>query len=205
MKLKNYFLHPQVEIERKPLVTELVQTVNDSTEYLNSLPSTSTSNARKRQKPKHNCEICSQGFRTVADLTRHRQQGCEGLIEMDSITIDCKPTAVDFYTEMIEHPAIDNDDATNIIDGQSMNSENVANRHKQKVSADRNKLTQNKTNNHENNRMKQSDGQATNKRFTCEVCGQIYKGRAGLNYHMEKGCHVNRSLRSKKCPLCSKT
>lgn len=55
-------------------------------------------NQRKR-KLDQKCEICSQGFRTVADLDAHRQQGCEGIIDIDSIAMDCQPTAVDFNTE----------------------------------------------------------------------------------------------------------
>lgn len=85
------------DIETKPLTAELFQTVHDSSEY-----------------SKKNCEICSQEFSTVEDLNAQRQQGCEGLIEIGSIVLDCKPTAVDFTgseceIEIDEKQAIDDD------------------------------------------------------------------------------------------------
>lgn len=101
------------------MTAELVPTVYNSSEYSNDFPSTSnvrqTHHDRSKQTSEYKCEICSQRFHTMAQLNEHHQQhGCEGLIEIESNTLDCKPTVVDFtdpecHTVNKENQAIDND------------------------------------------------------------------------------------------------
>lgn len=46
------------------------------------------------------CEVCSHQFCIASELALHRQQGCEGLIEINStVGVDSKATAVDLYLE----------------------------------------------------------------------------------------------------------
>lgn len=107
------------------MISELVQTVYDSTEQDNDLPpaiafeiqnrTVEAANfqcnichrtfrrnrslrAHSKQHHQIKCEICSHEFLTSDQLNAHRQQGCEGLIEIDSNADECKLVVVDYRT-----------------------------------------------------------------------------------------------------------
>lgn len=144
------------EVDTKPLVVELVQNVYDSAETSNSFPYTYVArNSTFNQKSfgdqrfpnvEHKCATCMLEFCTAPELDMHRQQGCEGLIQIDSSAVDCKPTAVDIANtqcdvETSESPTIDVD--------ESMNSKKNASRQKRIKARAENKRSPNKKKNNE--------------------------------------------------------
>lgn len=60
------------------MVSELEQIVFDSTEHDSNLSTAETAKFHSEIK----CEVCSHEFLTVEQLDEHRQQECEGLIEI---------------------------------------------------------------------------------------------------------------------------
>lgn len=72
------------------------------------------------------CEICSRKFRTSAELDAHRQQGCVRLIDIGSIAVNCKPTAVDAADELHcdDNEPIGNDLIDMEQQSESMNANN---------------------------------------------------------------------------------
>lgn len=52
-----------------------------------------------KQQTENTCDICSREFCTSDEFNAHQQQGCEGLIEIGSNIMDCKPTPIDWNSE----------------------------------------------------------------------------------------------------------
>lgn len=125
------------ESESKPLASEIVQTVYDSTENASNLPpaiafeiENNTAEAanfpcnichksfkRNRSLREHckqhcelKCDICSHEFSTAEQLDVHRQQGCEGLIELKSNADECKVAADDWKSATYHSDDNDNQD-----------------------------------------------------------------------------------------------
>lgn len=67
--------------------------------------------SHSKYQNRNKCEVCLHQFCIASELTLHRQQGCEGLIEISStVAVDRKVTAVDlhleYHAESDEHFAI---------------------------------------------------------------------------------------------------
>lgn len=172
------------------MVSELVQTFHDFTEFSNTVPSISATPSntfnqqslrdQSKQNLKQNCEICSYEFCTVAELNAHRQQGCEKLNEIDSIFVDC----------------VDDDSKINV--KQSTKSKRNANQqnNEQKKSVNKRKISENKKN---SKRLKPANKQrVTKKQYACDKCDRVYSDRSGLSHHR----HMHTGERPVKCPLC---
>lgn len=202
-------LENDTEIETKPLAARLFSTVNDSSGYSNNFPTMSTvqNNSfttqslrnQRRQKPRHKCEICSHKFPTVANLNAHRQQGCEALIEISSVAMDCKPTAVDFMNSQCDIETAENQakDIERVIDMQSTSSKYVINP-KQKKPGDGHKLLQYGM---ETGEVVQSDQETSRTRYPCELCDKVYTTIVRLTKHR----HTHMDERPFKCKLCDKS
>lgn len=105
----------------------------------------------------------------------HRQQGeCERLIEVGSVAMDCKPTAVDFIesvsdTEIGEYQAID-DDGFNVIGGQLTNSKSAVNRYEEMQNKERIIETQQQSNGKVSKKRDQAFRPDQNIPFKCSLC-----------------------------------
>lgn len=184
----------EIEIETKPLATKTIPTQH------NRLSQMTLCNQRKR-KLVLKCEICSHVFRTSAELNAHQQQGCEGLMEIDSIAMDCKPTAVDFtnesHTDANDLIGIDHID----LDEQSEYAKSV-NKNDVKSSSKHTKST---------------ESPSTDKlQYKCTECGKKYASKKTLSNHrykVHKGNYVGLKYDAVQidgkmrfqCPLCDHT
>lgn len=226
---KSFFVHTiysignvtETETETKVFATELLQTVYASVK--NSNNSGSTSNIQSNgfvnysirnhceQQSENTCEICSHEFCTIEELSAHRQQGCERLIDFDSNIMECNPTVADFTNYDID-PGLDETHATDYefdVDTPSKYSECVAVRIDHQSNdlntfrldpADIDKKPSNTTNN-KNNATEQSDRKVSNKQHTCEMCNRIFSSASNLKKHQ----HIHSDQRPFKCPLCNKS
>lgn len=190
------------------MAAEFVQTVYDPADFSNDFPSTSTtqSNTFNQQSFCHKCEICSQAFTTVAELNAHRQQGCEGLIDMDSIAMDCKPTAVDITESESDIKASENQtrydaDGLNVNYEQLTNSKSFVNRRKRKNPEVGNKLSQNKKKNSKKERL---DRQSLIGNHPCDKSNKNneFRNKYSPNVHHLLSHHPNE--RQFECWLCHK-
>lgn len=143
-------------------------------------------------------------------MNAHRQQGCEGLIEIGSIAMDCKATAIDFTssecdmkTDEIQTLHDDNDDGSDVIDDQSTSSvKSNANRCERNKLRNKSKLSQNKKNGRKI--VKQVDATGLNQQYPCKGCDNVYSTAVGLASHHRHRHTGTREPRTFKCPLCDK-
>lgn len=204
------------EIETKPLVTAVAEFLDSSENSKNFASTVETLSqqpfhGQTNQNPNHICEFCSHAFRTVEELNFHLQQGCEGLIEMSSIAMDCKPTAVDFTisdcdmkTDEIQTVDDDDDvydDGLNDINEQSKSSKSDADACEGKKLRSKSKRSQNKRKSH---KAEQLDGPRLSKQYPCNVCGKVFNHPVGLASHHRHRHTGPREPRVFKCSLCVK-
>lgn len=161
------------------------------------------------------CEICSHKFSTAKELYVPRQQGCEGLIEIESNVKDCKPTVVDFtnsecYIQTDENNQAPENDS-NVIVEQSTYSNRVTDRLEQQRAADENKIGNMVTRRiigkkplqkkNRDDKIRRSNETASNKQYPCEFCDRIYGCKSSLMRHL----HVHQDKRPIRCALCNKS
>lgn len=138
------------------------------------------------------CKICSNEFGSSAELNAHQQHGCEPLIEIDHIAMDCKPTVVVFANEFHgdDSKSIGND-LMNVDDEQPANAMNRK-KNDTKGAAKR-----------------------SNPQLECPECGKKYASKTSLNnhrhiMHLTENTKKDYSVeidgkRRFKCPLCDMT
>lgn len=115
------------------------------------------------------CDICSREFCTVVELDEHRQQqGCEGLIKVESNTLDCKPTVVDF-----SHPQcdvkIDTDEAAEYDLNVSGQFRIIANQQKH-WSSDMIERTQTKKRVRITRKLREKNAPTNERSLNCQLC-----------------------------------
>lgn len=178
-------------LDTKPAVDEVRQSVYDTKDYIISVPS--TSNIQNSRSTEYKCDICSHIFRSAAKLNVHQQQGCEGLIEINSSVSDCKASALDCSNFECD---IKIDEHQTVAEGIVSFKRDT----KQPTTAGREKkLTGNKKQN--NTTQQDSDDTTLKKRYKCELCDRTYRSRSGLSHH--RNTHTGN--RPFKCPLCNKS
>lgn len=142
------------------------------------------------------CEICSNKFQTSDELNAHRQQGCVRLIDIGSIAVDCKPTAMDFAEDSHwdGNESIDNDD----LEQQPENSMDANEKGAKRG----------------DKRLKPTNLQPKEVLHECPECGKKYEIKGKLEVHQRQK-HGQKAIdeekdysvevdgkRRFKCPLC---
>lgn len=124
----------------------------------------------------HECEICSQEFRTAVELNAHRRQGCEGLIEIRSNVVECKPTVIDCDDKLTSQSPLKQRKTNRVI----MSSE------KHQCSECGRRFTK-KSNLARHHRLIHSIEAQRNRKaksvHNCEVCGRQCENELGLKLH----------------------
>lgn len=190
---------------------EFVQSVYDSVELPNNFPwttsvQTNISNQQsghdrnEKQKTKQKCDICSLEFCTVTELDVHLQQGCEGLIEIESNAVDSKPTAVDLNTDVIELDKEQSEYSKNALKRRRTNEKclksiKLPSKASQQQQQQQPKCTKcgvtfsTKSNLARHHRRKHSLRNGQEDEITpklacnCEVCGKLCENEVGLKIH----------------------
>lgn len=165
------------------MVNELFPTINDSPVNSISFPTRSTGQSvrlnrlfvhNEKIRLEHKCEICSHEFFAVAELIAHQQQGCEGLIDIDPIAMDCKPTAIDFTNSECESQMEDNYNGTNVIDEQTTGTKEKKRKRPRNVakSSESKKIS---------DKLQPLDKKALKKvPLKCQLCDKLY-----VNFHLK--------------------
>lgn len=135
------------------------------------------------QQSENRCEICSQEFCTALELDAHRQQGCEGLIEIDSNADECKPTAIDYNS---------NDENDSIV----KENESDANEHKD----DQEYLASTSTNLLKEKKKSTQRIKSLTKEHKCDVCSRVFTKKSNLNRH-HRLIHTHNPERDRKAKL----
>lgn len=188
-------------------ITDCVETVYNSTEYLNNLPSTSSFQSNKlnqkpffdlrKSKPEHKCEICLHEFSSALELNAHQQQGCEGLIEAaDSDLLDTKPTIVDCNYEYIMETSgcVATNGNFNVAKQESTLIENVSLHQTQLIDSNNrissakssNRVTRKKiksTKTTSANAAPKSTKSMAQSQHRCDECGRLFSKKSNLTRH----------------------
>lgn len=128
----------------------------------------------------HKCEICSQEFCKSSELVAHRQQGCEGLIEIDSNADECKPTAID-YNSKDENNSIE---SANEIESDSNEPREDSTKQKKKSPQRMKSSTKEHKRHH---RLIHTHNPERDRKaklvHRCEVCDRVCENELGLKLH----------------------
>lgn len=152
--------------------------------------------AHCKSQRRNKCEICSHEFCTPPELLAHQNQGCEGLIDIDSTDIDRKPNVFDwnleFNSEFNENQAIDDEG-------------DYANADEQHAQSDYQKYTDSSVSISFNQTQKATETiklEQSNKHPECEFCGRSFSFKSNLRFHQR---HVHGFKRQYSCDYCDKT
>lgn len=208
------------------MAAEFVQTVYDSVEHPNNIQQNQQSHhhhqSDKQQQMRQKCDICSLELSTVAELDVHLEQGCEGLIDIESNIIDCKPTVVDLNTDFHANDAnaVAND-FVDLIEKQSGRSTNALKRRKinekslklppkesqrqqqpKCIECDETFSTKSNLARHHRRKHNTRNGQegkiVPKLASNCEVCGKLCENEIGLKIH--RRTHSNeRPFQCREC------
>lgn len=141
-------------------------------------------------------------------MNAHRQQGCEGLIEIDSSSVDCKPTVVDvnmeYHAEFDDNRNIDN--SLNA-DGQQQTSKHFVQKLEQSkdgIKTDSSAgaaalLIDNKSASQKEN--KSIETKQSNGRIECDNCVRSFTSRSNLIAHQRKA-HPGKPIHGFSCEEC---
>lgn len=142
----------------------------------------------------------------MCSVNLDRQQGSEGLIETESISVDCKPEVMDFASESgsdmdmgaDEIQAVDDDDSSYIAQPSTKAKRVVKSQPKPKglVQKNANEASQHKA---KDKKPQQIDQKASKKRFHCDFCDKDFGVAHSLTQHIR---HKHADDRPFKCQLC---
>lgn len=155
-----------------------------------SFPSHESLHEHSEQQSPQKCEICSHEFCTLVELDAHRQQGCEGLIEIGANPEDCKPTAIDYNSELNSE---DNSDAVEAT--VPKRSKKVQKCDKcDRIFSKRSNLNRHRRLMHSKRTKKSESG------HKCTLCDRIFTKKCNLNRH-HRLLHTSNTDRDRKAEL----